>query len=207
MKERPSKYAPPNTSGVYLVGLPGYANQHECPSSSNNCSCSDQYPASIPASLLRSSHWALYDYHAHVYDLPTSGTLLRFAIRVGVAGQHIDLGRRFLFGNHLGSTTLSVFPAALYEQSREQYLPWGTSRYSGNSKIVISFRFTGQRAKEGRGDLRDSFHLPGHCHCMSGRALVGQAFGVAFSAPAYLPKGASTRHRTMESSDSLTGRS
>ena len=64
----------PNTSGVYLVGLPGYANQYACPAGLQNGACQ----SSASSASLVASHWYLYDGHyswASMYSQPPSGIL------------------------------------------------------------------------------------------------------------------------------------
>ncbi|CAG1008547.1 hypothetical protein ANRL4_03903, partial [Anaerolineae bacterium] len=81
----------PNTTGVYLVGLPGYTNQYACPSGSQTGGCYDAILALMNSAnyyagaYLRSSAWNLYDGHTLYSDPPTAGhlsgqrTFIRFA--------------------------------------------------------------------------------------------------------------------------------
>ncbi len=73
------QYYPYSSSGVYLVGLPGYLNVYQCPTT---CPNSDN-------SNLLSSTWYLYDSHISFSQQPTNGILTGKRVMTRWAGPGI----------------------------------------------------------------------------------------------------------------------
>jgi RHS repeat-associated protein len=55
----------------------------------------------------------------------------------------------FLFGDHLGSTSLAVkFDGTEWKAMRQLYKPWGETRYSTTDSLPTDYHFTGQKEME-----------------------------------------------------------